>query len=128
MGSRCLLVTIVRGNSRLAVPPARTSPFMAAHASTRARAQRDLRLWCGRVAGNLAFGDRAAGAAGDRLLIRGWQAALVVRDDQCELERIELRRRGEERGLDDGVRVPLDVHHRADDEALRVWRPDPGVD
>src|SRR5687768_12469547 len=34
MGSRCLFVTIVRGNSRVAVPPASTMPFMAAKRSS----------------------------------------------------------------------------------------------
>src|SRR5665213_765026 len=29
MGSRCLLVILVRGNMRLPVPPARTTPFIA---------------------------------------------------------------------------------------------------
>ena len=52
------------------------------------------------------------------------QAALVVEDDEHVLELLEVRRRLEEGGLDDAVRVAPDVDDLADQEALRVRRAD----
>ena len=56
------------------------------------------------------------------LLVDGRQAALVIEDDEHVLEAFEVRRRLQERGLHDVVRVALDVDDLADDEALGVGR------
>src|SRR5690242_18910773 len=112
MGSRCLFVTIVSGNNRVAVPPASTMPFMARKRSSggcRGR-QRSARAGRGsrrRQTGLFALGEGPAAAARvaiDRLLLDRRQTALVIQDHEHELELVEIGGWLQVRGLHDGVR------------------------
>ena len=114
-------------------------PFIASKRSrapttriaSRARRRSGLRAWprvrsVGREARLLAGREGPLlAAAVDRLLLDRRQPALVVEDDQHVLELVEVRRRLEERGLDDIVGIALDVDDLADEQALRVGRADP---
>src|SRR5689334_15189890 len=132
MGSRCLFVTIVSGNSRVAVPPASTMPFMARKRSSggcrrRQRSARAGRRTRGRQAGLLALGEGPAAAAGraiDRLLLDRWETALVIQDHEHELELVEIGGGLEIRGLDDGVRIAPHIDDLADQETLGIGRTD----
>ena len=80
--------------------------------------------WVGRDARLFALGQRPTRPAVDRLLLDRREAALVVGDDQHELELVELCGRLEVGGLDDVVGVAPDVDDLADEQALRVGRAD----
>src|SRR5262245_31604430 len=77
-----------------------------------------------RGAGLLAGGERLATAAVDRLLLDRREPAPVVGDDQQVLELVEVRRGLEIGGLDDVVRVALDVDDLPDEKALGERRSD----
>src|SRR4029077_12424352 len=81
-----------------------------------------------RQAGLLALGQDAAGPAVDGLLFDRRQAALVVGHDEEGLEPVEVSRRLEEGGLDDVVRVALDVDDLADEQAFRIRRAHPATE
>ena len=132
-------MTIVSGKSRVAVPPARTMPFIAraavAVAARIAQRRRALTAWASARCGGgrdgvqarlLALGQRpppvgvqSIGCSLDRR-----QAALVVEDDEHVLELVEVGGRLQVGGLDDRVRVAPDVDDLADQQALGIRRAD----
>ena len=72
----------------------------------------------------LGLGGALLGRAVDRLLRQRRQAALVVGDDEHELEPVQVGRRLQVGGLDDVVGVAPDVDDLADEQALGVRRAD----
>src|SRR4051794_19497806 len=95
---------------------------------TRSRYQRGRRRLRRIDARLLAAGEGAVGGrlgAVDRGVVGTRQPADVVEDDDDVGDLVEIGRRQQVGGLDDGVRVVLDVGDHADDEVLRVWRADP---
>ena len=117
----------------MAVPPARTMPFIDGKGSSRRRrhatgaggsglrrsiAASRRRRGLGVIARLLALGQDARAAAVDRLLLDRRQPALVVGDDEHVLELVEVGGGLEVGGLDDVVGVAADVDDLADEEAL----------
>src|SRR5207344_3333512 len=87
-----------------------------------------IRRWARRHARLLALWQDAAMSAVDGLLLDRRQPALVVGHDEEVFELVEVGRRLEEGGLDDVVRVALDVDHLADEQAFRIWRAHPATE